>query len=211
MNQQLRKNSFNLLILLAVGLSVFAAISANSGERFKASPTTVAVIDWLNMTDKIDAWVQIKIELKDKQDALVAEMDQRSQQIKAKQEELKILPKEGAAFEAATQSLRSLIAQTNTWAELERNGVAENELRAQLSLYQDIVTATRKVAERDGWDLVFWNDSPSKTIDLSRLTDSAQLISTRQVFYASEAIDITDAVIAYMNNHDPVTADNTDQ
>ena len=35
---------------------------------------------------------------------------------------------------------------------------------------------------------------------LDRLDESAQLISQRHVFYAAESVDITSAVVQYMNN-----------
>lgn len=211
MNQQLRQNTLNLLILVAVALSLFAAITAHSNDRLAASPTSVAVIDWLNMTDKIDAWAIVKVKLEDEEAAFEAEWESRRNQIKAKQEELKILPKDGAAFDAAASELRSLIAQTNTWADLAQSGIAGSALKAKLRLYQKIVIATEAVAIRDGWDLVLWNDSPSKVIDFKNLTYSANLISGRQIFYVKDAIDITDAVIAKMNNNQQTANAGDDQ
>jgi len=197
-----RTYSFNFMILLAVG---FAAVSAslyhaNSAQQESARPTAVAVVNWLDMTDKLDAWKNIKVTLQDEEDGFNQENEDRVNQIKAKQEELKILPPDGDTFDDATQELKGMIAQYQTWSKLQADRLNKKELHAQLSLYNKINEAVKVIAQRDGWDIVLWNDSISKKVSLDKLQESAQLISTRHVFYAAEAVDISDTVIQYMNN-----------
>ena len=202
MNINFRRNPLGILLILALCATSFAALRARSGERPKAPATAIAVIDWLNMTDKLDAWTTVRVELKDKEEAYKKASDEKRAQITAKGDELKILPKEGPAFDQANQEIQSQIAQFKTWSKLEEERLVKMELREQLTLYQKINDAVKAIAERDGWDIVLWNDSGSKDIDFAHLEESAQLISTRHIFYAADAVDITETVIQYMNNND---------
>lgn len=195
-----RSNIFNLFLLLAVGLSLIVTLHARSAQQESARPTTVAVVNWLDMTDKLDAWKNVKVTLQDAEDSFKKDDEDRRNQIKAKQEELKILPQDGDTFDDATQELKGMIAQYKTWSKLQADRLNKKELHAQLALYNKINDAVKVIAQRDGWDIVLWNDSISKKVSLDHLQESAQLISTRHVFYAAEAVDISDTVTQYMNN-----------
>ena len=70
MNINFRRNPLGILLILALCATSFAALRARSGERPKAPATAIAVIDWLNMTDKLDAWTTVRVELKDKEDRI---------------------------------------------------------------------------------------------------------------------------------------------
>lgn len=191
---------FNTLILLVAGVSITLALRAHSAEQQTARPTTVAVINWLDMTDHLDSWKNVQVTLKDSEDSFNQENESRVNNIKSKQDELKILPPDSDAAKDATQEIKGMIAQYQTWNKLQVERLTNKELHAQLSLYVKINDAVKVIAERDGWDIVLWNDSDSKKVDLDRLQESAQLISTRHVFYANKAVDISDTVTQYMNN-----------
>lgn len=190
-----------LLTALAITLGVVANLNATSALRRAAEPTAVAVIDWLAATEKLDLWRSVQADLKDFKE----QRQQESDVLKAKLREMKdtadILPPGSENQKKALDELELESLRVQAWLQFTETRIARRELEAQLLIYKRITETVATIAERDGWDLVLWNDSASKEVDLSKLQDSAQLISTRHVFYARSAmIDITETVVQRMNN-----------
>lgn len=201
MKNWLKENGSMLLAMAAVAVAVLTTVQASALSRKFASPTPVAVVDWLAVTDKVDEWKEMLVQLKKIEDGLREQDARLVKTLSDLKESILVLP-EGSESRQREEDKYIL-------ASLESEGLkrfAENKLRTEkakreVRLYQKISAAVSRIAERDGWQIVLWDDSKNKSPDLNKLEEAGQLISRRQVFYSrKDAVDITDAVILLMNN-----------
>lgn len=201
MKYWLKENGSMLLAMAAVAVAVLTTVQASALSRKFASPTPVAVVDWLAVTDKVDEWKEMLAQLKKIEDGLREQDARLVKTLSDLKESILVLP-EGSESRQREEDKYIL-------ASLESEGLkrfAENKLRTEkakreVRLYQKISAAVSRIAERDGWQIVLWDDSKNKSPDLNKLEEAGQLISRRQVFYSrKDAVDITDAVILLMNN-----------
>jgi len=197
------KLSGNLTKLVVFGLLSVLVMAAALKARpifAPAQPTAVAVVDWLKVTDNLKEWKDTTVSLKAKETAFQQAVNDRQAKLKELAEDLKALSPETPNFEAAQTRFNIESAEFSAWGQAAQKDLEAAKLREQLKIYDKITKAVAAVAERDGYQIVLWNDAESKKIDLRNAPDSAGQIATRHVLYVSpSAPDITDAVAAFMN------------
>ena len=188
---------------VALALSAVASLQANFASRL-AQPSAVAVLNWLDVTQKLDQWKVIQEELDLDQGKLLEKNLGRAQQQKELRDQLEILGKDTQTFRDTLEKLQRMSVLDKAEAELEEGLLRSRRLEEQIKIYIDISEAVAAIAERDGWDVVIWDDSVSKLPNLAEirgLDEAVELISRRQVFYTNKnTVDITDDVSQFMNN-----------
>jgi len=165
----------------------------------RAPATPVAVIDWLGVANGLDEWQEAQATLNDKQTALNQELEQRRSKIVEMEDAYKLFPENSPGYTEQRESLMQEQAMFSAWAETTQNNLVARELVGQLNAYKKIREAVAVVAAQEGYDIVLWADLTTPVVDLTRLQDSAQRISTRQVLYTSDQVNITAQVTEYMN------------
>jgi len=203
MKTWLRTNGVTLLACLAVAIGVLTTVRASALSRKFASPSAVAVVDWIAVTDKVDEWKESEAQMRKMQDGLVEELTAYEKRLKDLSESIGVLPEGSESREREQDKLNRLSLEADGLLNYMKNRMGLEKAKRQIRLYQKISAAVAKVAERDGWDVVIWDDSKNKYPDLDpkKLEAAAELIGRRQVFYArKDAVDITDEVILLMNN-----------
>lgn len=207
MRNWLRNNGAMLLALAAVAVAVLTTVQASALSRKFASPTSVAVVDWLAITEKVDEWKEALTQVKKMEDGLVEELAAIDRRLKDLRESIAVLP-EGSESRLREEDkyIRASI-EHEALKQFAANKLRTEKAKRQVRLYQKISAAVGRVAERDGWQVVLWDDSKSKypdlpsPIDANKLEQAAELIGRRQIFYTRrDAVDITDAVVLLMNN-----------
>lgn len=197
---KLSGNSIKLVVFGLVSVLVMAAALKARPIFAPAQPTAVAVVDWLKVTDNLKEWKDTTANLKEKERVFQEDVNKRQAALKNLADDLKAMSPETPSFDAAQTRFNIESAQFNAWGQAAQKDLEAAKLREQLKIYDKITKAVAAVAERDGYQIVLWNDAESKKIDLRNAPDSAGQIATRHVLYVSpSAPDITDAVAAYMN------------
>lgn len=77
-----------------------------------------------------------------------------------------------------------------------------------VDLHNKMVSAIQTIAQRDGWDLVLYDNRGASVIpEINDIPEGAsydqvidRAIQARRILYASSAVDITQEVITFMNN-----------
>ncbi len=201
MSTWFKKNTATLLATVAIGVGLLASLQVSALSRKPATPTAVAVVDWIAVTDKVDEWKEMQAQLKKIRDGLVEEESKMQKSLADLKESMGVLPEgsESRRREEDKWILQSL--QLQTWQKFRDNKLQSEQALRQVRLYNKIAAAIAKVADRDGWDIVLWDDSRNKQADENRLDAAAELISRRQVLYSrKQTVDITDEIILLMNN-----------
>lgn len=201
MNQFVSRSGLWLISLGALVTALIASVKATALDQRWANPTPVAVVDWLKATDKVDEWAQMQTSLKQLRDQFVEEDNAWQTKLAELREGAGALPPDSPVRLQEEDKYVLQELQYRSWAQFRDAKLQQEQARMQVQLYLSIDKAVAKVAQRDGWSLVIWNDSSSKKPKGKDLASAAEMISRRQVLYAETAtIDITDEVITLMNN-----------
>jgi len=201
MNTWFKRNAAALLAIVGISIGLFATLQASALSRKPASPTSVAVVDWIAVTDKAAEWNEMMAQWKTIGEGLMEEDTKTQKALADLKESIAVLP-EGSESQQREQDrfvIQSL--QYDAWKKFAADKINSEKARRQIRLYNKITAAVAKIAERDGWQIVLWDDSRSKRPDELKLNDAVELIRGRQVLYSrKDAVDITDEVILLLNN-----------
>lgn len=198
------KHTSTLALVLC---TAFAACVVGYGSGLAAAParapqpSAVALVNIVKLVESLDEYRAANMELGQRKDERQAQLNARGKEIEKVQEELDILPPENiarrrelvaqgiqlqAAYDAAGQALQRIM-------DLEQGDIAKR-------LYDKALTSIDRVAKREGYDLVLFDDRPVAIPD--NLTDREVngIIRSKRILFASERSEITGLVVAEMNN-----------
>jgi Skp family chaperone for outer membrane proteins len=180
-------------LLILVGYQAFAM-----RPQAQLAPAVVATVDLEKVYNSLDAKTESDKEVQVLFDELNAEYGKKGDQIKQMQADLADLAPGGPKHKEL---------QDQIWLETERyrglNELISAKVDAERSrtmkrLYLNIRAAVEEMAQTNGYDVVLVNDSISE-IPPGTVEDMTRQISARRVIYANKRVDITAAVIAFMN------------
>jgi len=204
---------------LALAVLAFALVAALAGTReanarriaaeahaaaLAAPPVSVATVDIARVFDKLNENADWQIQIR----ALIASY---SEEMRSRQGELEKLLKE---LESLTEpGTRSALAdeiamkrlRLEEWAKLKQAEVDRERSLMWQSMYRAIREESRKVAEGEGYQLVFVDDSqteirPSREVKAPLEEQVKQQIGSLRILYAARSIDISDKVAVRINN-----------
>jgi len=196
-------------------LCVIAATSAGLAQNNKPSgaPTRVAIVNFKKVMEGLAEAKDIELRMHQMRD----EFNKQLADIKAKLDKAKA-DLEMMKGKESTPEFRALVLQA---LELEANGRAKETILQQRineqegttvrQMFVKLTDAVKRIAERDGWDLVLRDDSdvlpPERVRDRatglfrSVTGDEARaIIDQRLILTAGTAVDISDVVVTQMNN-----------
>lgn len=146
--------------------------------------------------------------LKERESKLTA-LDAAAQDLKKKAEEKeKALDAEAAKIEvmantpekiAAAKQYRANRLQARFDVDYGRSLLDEQQTEGLVDLYTKICSSAAELAKSRGYHLVLANDSDASLRNKSG-EDVQRIIALRKMIYADTALDITDELIALMNN-----------
>lgn len=191
-------------VLGAIGAGVWTGLGSPAMARNSMSgmPTPVAVVDIAEVLDNLDEKAQREGELKRIIEERKASVDRMTQQIGTLTEDLKLLP-DGAEAKSKREQLVRLQASRKIEAEIAAALVENERQTMQVALVRKIIEATRKVAQRDGWQIVVTDDRHAADTGDGQdfnITQQLQLLAQRNLIFAAEPVEITTEVTRLMNN-----------
>ncbi len=190
--------SWNLALVVG-GLLALAGLMIAATPAPPAESTSVAVVKVIKAMEQLDEIQELLAEYqkrgkaieeklktgKDREDALTADRDATKPDDPTFREKMLAVLRQQAANKADVQLYNTLLA------------VEGGDIRAQL--YSKILDAVKRIAERDGYDLVLLDDHgaglPNGSDD-----DVKGWISQRKVLFRHDRLDITDQVVTMLNN-----------
>ncbi|MCH9057786.1 MAG: OmpH family outer membrane protein [Planctomycetes bacterium] len=188
------------LVASAMILLVAAAWAHTAGVF--ATPTAVAVVDIGELRSSLN---ELKV--------LLAQVDAkfaaRNQELELKRQELAAmntrLNEEGPTMTEDEQNDSSAeIYRLDTRIKADENIFGQllqiDGLRIMKMVQTKIDDATRRVAARDGWNIVLLDTSGINVVGQDSMQTMDSAIFQRSVIYATPAVDITNEVLTLMNN-----------
>ncbi len=188
------------MIVLAAAVAWHAG--AGTAARPPATPTAVATIDIVAVFEKLNERTVLEAQLEERRKAREAQLDEVRRRIRELQSNIENIHAPGS--NDSKEAIREFMEQRAV-AEARANALSQimsidrGSIRRQL--FEKIQTTIAKIAERDGIDVVFLDDSGFDLPELNASdADVSRAIVTKGILYSHRAVDITDRVITMMNN-----------
>ncbi|MGV6815593.1 MAG: OmpH family outer membrane protein [Phycisphaerales bacterium] len=189
-----------LLPVMGVLLAAFAWQAGANSARPPAQPTAVATVDIVQIIDQLDERKVRENELEANKSTRQAQVDEVVKQLKTLRADLESLNpgtdeykekiREGMEMEAVVKARGDAL---NTILSIDRGNVTRE-------MYNKITEAINRIAEREGYDIVLFDDSLFPVPQDAPFADIYRAIITRGVIYRHDSIDITNEVVTLMNN-----------
>ena len=191
----------SLGLVASAMILLIAAAWAHTAGVF-ATPTAVAVVDIGELRSSLN---ELKV--------LLAQVDAKfaahNQELELKRQELAAmntrLNEEGPTMTEDEQNDSSAeIYRLDTRIKADENIFGQllqiDGLRIMKMVQTKIDDATRRVAARDGWNIVLLDTSGIDVVGRDSMQTMDSAIYQRSVIYATPAVDITNEVLTLMNN-----------
>ena len=129
---------------------------------------------------------------------MAAESQTRKEAAEAMQNELGALKAGSAGYTAKLEQIDQALMEWKVWEEMAKMKLVRRHHALTKEMYNEILAAVRAVAAQQGYALVLTADE----VDLTSQSTEQLLakIAQRKVLYNDSSIDITDAVIQWLND-----------
>ena len=189
-----------LIITLSILVAAFAWQAGANSSRPPAQPTAVATVDIVLVIEKLEEIKVRESELEARKAASQAKLQEVANQLNTLKADLELL-------NSGTDEYKDKIRQA---MEMQAVVEARNNALGQIlsidrgnvtrEMYDKIVDSISRVAEREGYDIVLFDDSDFIVPVDAPYQDVFRSIISRGVIYHHDSVDMTDQVVSMMNN-----------
>jgi Skp family chaperone for outer membrane proteins len=186
-------------VFAAVPCTWAPAARAQAPAAARTKSTVIAVVDVKKVLDNIKENVQVQAEVQSLVDGLEADAASRQKELKKMQEDLQLLPPDGAEYSRREADLEQKVVYFKAWREFEQRKLDhERTLRWEL-LYKRMLDAVGRVAQQNGADLVLYKEAVPdfRNAEPRQVSEAIQL---RKVLWAGDDLDLTSQVVQMMDN-----------
>ncbi len=195
-------------IIASIAFLLAAAAWAHTAGVF-ATPTAIAIFDLDALQDGLEEQKDMGAMLNEKYKSMKDDLERMNAEYQAL---IKKLEEEGPTMtEEERQDLNIkglLLEQSMKFTDDIRIQSLQVEIHAIMQdLYPKIYDAVRRIAERDGWDIVILDTSkidPSAPFNnvsaIERLSAMNDAVARKHVLYVNPNVDITSEVLLLLNN-----------
>ncbi len=189
-----RRPYLGIALALAVGVGPAYALLSMAPTR----PAVIAFVDLQKVFNDSDKRAEAQAEL----EALGQELDDKvealRQEIKTLQANIELLVPGTPKYKEAEKKLVAAAADHRAWIEFKAAKLDAKTAQRRTQVYDEIVLAATVFAEQHNIDFILTDDS---ILELRPGSDVqvVQQMSLRRVVYANPEFDITDELIAWIN------------
>lgn len=196
-----RNRVITVAIVAVFGLVLFLGrLAAQDTSRDPAPPATIrtGVCDLARVLNECQEAKDKSAAMRQSQEQLQAQGNERRDAIRALENEMKELYKVGSeAYESKFEERQERVAQAKVWAEVEMNKLQRRYIRETEQLYLAALAAIDAIATSQGYHLIVSNAVPELGGETPDKLKAA--IAQRRVLHHIPEIDITEAVLARLN------------
>jgi Skp family chaperone for outer membrane proteins len=185
-----------LLLLGALACSPCFAQSAAPAAP-SAAGTKTAVCDVVQIFTNYQRAKDLTAMLNEKREGLRSEDEKRKKVIEDLQKELEELKESSPEYDKRFQEMQKLLVDRDVWTRLQESLMLREHHRLTRDMYQDITKAVEQVAKEKGFQLVIFRERELPPTENTQ--DLLRAIERRTVLYSDDNIDITEAVLAKLN------------
>jgi len=192
-------------IATAATLGYFAAATANANNaanNLSAPPQpVVAIISLTKVLESLDEAVAAARDLETIDQGLKSRVDTMVRELEALGEDIRMLPPGSPERLQAEQRFRELRIRIEVEQNIRKLRIEEEYASNLNRIFDSIRQATTAISRRNGYTLVFYDDSTAETPPGRAGVDAIRgAINQRRVAFVDNRHDITQEVIDFMNN-----------
>jgi Skp family chaperone for outer membrane proteins len=188
------------LDLLAVAIlgAVLIGASWMRPQAPSVAPSRIATIDLEKTYNSIDRYAATLAAIKTTGEELEQKVKAAEGVVKELEAELESYQTGSDAQAAAIQKLQAAVGEFRAVEQFARAKIEVERARALRETYIAIKDAARRLAEREGYDYIMLDDSLPE-MDPASAQRTMQQISARRFIFASPKSEVSDQLIALMN------------
>ena len=187
-----------ILALVIVATGCMVATTYAAFKNLQRPPSVVVTFNIEQVFDQIDARVLADRELQTAASELERETKAKQYEVDQLKEDLEAFAPGTDAHDTAQADLLQATLEFQGMVEFARRKLEVKKARVLGRLYEDIRTASKDLATREGWDYVFVDDSISP-LQANTEVEMMRQISARRFIYSTDQNDVTAELIKYMN------------
>ncbi len=198
------RSTFAALAVVGVVFASAAVLTSRpaAAEAMLLAPQAqpVAIIDINKVLNKLDEKTEREKELQGYFKSLGDSLEATKKDLDETRNSLGILPQNTPDFDAAREKVVRLTAKLRLDQEMSQALADERRMRMQLVLFNKIRSATQRLSKKEGYALVFSDDS---NVEIPATATAEQIqagVVGRRLIYADAAVDISEQVATMMNN-----------
>jgi Skp family chaperone for outer membrane proteins len=188
-----------LLVLIAAIAWQAGASSANSA-RPPAAPTAVATIDLVTIFDQLQELKDLETQLEARKVSSQLELDEVNNQLKVIRADLDGMKRGTDEYKNKVKEAMEMTAVINARGEALNQILSIERGNLTRTLYLKVSNAIERISEREGYDVVLFDDSTFIIPEDAQYQDVYRSLVTRSLLYRHSGIDITNQVVSLMNS-----------
>jgi Skp family chaperone for outer membrane proteins len=185
-----------LVAAVAIGATLVTWESLR-GQAASAPETQIAVVDIVQVFNQYQKQRDLTREMQELEQQIQAENTARREAIETEQTKIGQLNPEDPGYRAQRSNLMRQQIEYRSWTEMVQAQMQREVALWSERVYQDIVAATRQVAEERGYEVVLYVDEYVSAIENPDAI--REQIRSRKVIYASDRIDLTQSILERVN------------
>lgn len=182
-------------LAVVIVLSVYGGLQAHNGGQ--AAGMRSACVDVVHIFNEYQRQKDLSEEMKDVQDKLQLEGDQRRRQIDAQQATVNAMSSDDPALVGKMRELLKMQIEYKNWFELKQAEMTREIAIWSANIYSEVLKVVEKIAVQDGYDIVLYRDEFEPL--MSEPEAIREQIRSRKVLYCSPRADITSIVLDKLN------------
>lgn len=160
-------------------------------------PSRVAVCDVVQVFNNYTRAKDLSAQLNESRDKVEAEGQKRQQAIQSMQLELEGLKEGSKEYEGRFNEIQRQTIEQNAWLQYQEALVMREHHRLTREMYDEIIQRITQLAKEKSIDIVLYRMRQEFRSENTR--QLLQQIENRRVLYAADSTDLTDEVLAGLN------------
>ena len=195
---QFQKQCNVLYVLAIIGLGVFALKSQAIKQIAPSTPSVVVSVDIERVFSSLEERAFEMANVQSLIRTMNNDLEQRRQHIDSFEQEFELYQTGSEKWNELLQEQQLAVLEYEAQVEYTRRRALREESKGMRRVYTHIKDAAERLANENGWDYVFVNDSIVALPESDNVDMGAQ-ISSRRLLYANQTMDVTDVMIEHMN------------
>jgi Skp family chaperone for outer membrane proteins len=186
-----------LLAGIVIGAVTFTAATGLYAQGRGSGECCVACLDVVRIFNEYDRQKDLTEEMRTINQEMQDEEQRRRGQIDTLQATLDAMSDSDPAKVKRTREMLQLKIDYKNWGELMQADMAREIGLWTRRVYEEVAAAAEETARNQGFDIILYKDQPDLIgFDPDALRDQ---IRSRKLVYASDAVDITQAILDKLN------------
>lgn len=193
-------------VLLVLGCFTLIAYQAVAYRQAGGAPTSVVTVNVVRVLEGLDERAMAEADFVSMAETILATDETKQQELEGLRERLLELPESDVDGRRSMRNELELgLLEFQGWRQFKTEQVDIEKSLLLRNIYQHIQKAINDLCQAEGYDIVIVDDSGDQLlinpqVQASREMQIKQQLSSRRLIYVNPSVDITNDVIARMNN-----------